>query len=97
MKRQRTVRQTSGVVAGAFVPVGVALAQASPFEAGTTAFQASFLTMLTPVAVIAVMVLGVAALFSRISWSWVVAGIAGIALGFGAPQVVDWVRGLFGV
>ena len=74
-----------------------ALAQGSPFETGTTSFQTNLLTILTPVAVIAVMVLGVAAWFNRIAWSWVVGGVAGIVLVFGSPQVVDWIRGMFGV
>jgi type IV secretion system protein VirB2 len=83
-------------LAAAVLPAPV-WAQASPFEAGTTSLQTSLLTILTPVAVIAVMVLGVAAWFNRISWSWVVGGIAGIVLVFGSGQVVDWVRGMFGV
>ena len=75
----------------------VALAQTSPFSTGATAFQTNFLTILTPVAVIAVMALGVAAWFNRISWSWAAGGALGILLVFGAPQVVSWVRGLAGV
>jgi len=74
-----------------------ALAQTSPFSTGATAFQTNFLTILTPVAVIAVMALGVAAWFNRISWSWAAGGALGILLVFGAPQVVTWVRGLAGV
>jgi type IV secretory pathway VirB2 component (pilin) len=73
------------------------LAQASPFETGATALQDNILTLLTPVAVILVIALGVAAMVNRVSWAWSVAAIAGIALSFGAPQIVDWVRGLFGV
>ena len=73
------------------------LAQASPFSTGTTAFQTNFLAILTPVAVIAVMALGLAALFGRISWGWAAGGVAGIVLVFGAPQLVTWVRGMFGV
>ena len=73
------------------------LAQTSPFATGATAFQANFLTILTPVAVICVMALGVAAWFNRISWSWAAGGALGILLVFGAPQVVSWVRGLAGV
>jgi type IV secretory pathway VirB2 component (pilin) len=73
------------------------LAQASPFAAGAGAFQGSFLAILTPVAVIAVMGLGAAAWFNRISWAWAITGVAGIVLVFGAPQIVAWVRGLFGV
>ena len=75
----------------------LALAQASPFSTGTTAFQTNFLTILTPVAVIAVMALGLAALFGRISWGWAAGGVAGIVLVFGAPQIVTWVRGMFSV
>lgn len=75
----------------------IALAQASPFSTGATAFQTNFLTILTPVAVIAVMALGVGAWFNRISWSWAAGGALGILLVFGAPQIVAWVRGLAGV
>jgi len=74
-----------------------AVAQTSPFATGATAFQSNFLTILTPVAVIAVMALGVAAWFNRISWNWAAGGAIGILLVFGAPQIVAWVRGLAGV
>ena len=74
-----------------------AWAQASPFSAGAGAFQGSFLAILTPVAVIAVMGLGAAAWFNRISWAWAITGVAGIVMVFGAPQIVAWVRGMFGV
>jgi len=73
------------------------LAQASPFSAGAGAFQGSFLAILTPVAVIAVMALGVAAWLNRISWGWVIVAVIGVVLVFGAPQIVAWVRGMFGV
>jgi len=72
-------------------------AQTSPFATGATAFQTNFLAILTPVAVIAVMALGVGAWFNRISWSWAAGGALGILLVFGAPQIVTWVRGLAGV
>jgi len=78
-------------------PVMPALAQTSPFATGTAAFQSNFLTILTPVAVIAVMALGVGAWFNRISWGWAGGGALGIMLVFGAPQVVSWIRGLAGV
>jgi len=74
-----------------------AFAQTSPFATGATAFQTNFLTILTPIAVIAVMALGVGAWFNRISWSWAAGGALGILLVFGAPQIVTWVRGLAGV
>ena len=76
---------------------GEAFAQASPFSTGAGAFQGSFLAILTPVAVIAVMALGLAAWMNRISWGWAIMGVVGIVLVFGAPQIVAWIRGMFGV
>ena len=75
----------------------VALAQASPFMTGATALQTNILAWLTPVAIILIMVLGAMAMANRISWGWCIAAILGIAISFGAPQIVGWVRGMFGV
>ena len=74
-----------------------AQAAASPFLVGATALQANILAWLTPVAIILVMVLGGMAMANRISWGWCVGAILGIAIAFGAPQIVAWVRGMFGV
>jgi type IV secretion system protein VirB2 len=43
------------------------------------------------------MVLGGMAMANRMSWGWCVGAILGIAIAFGAPQIVTWVRGMFGV
>jgi type IV secretion system protein VirB2 len=75
----------------------LALAQTSPFSTGAAAANTSILQILTPVAVIAVMALGVAAWFNRVSWGYAIAGCLGIVLVFGAQQIVTWVRGMFGV
>ncbi|MGH8305764.1 MAG: TrbC/VirB2 family protein [Steroidobacteraceae bacterium] len=75
----------------------LALAQASPFLTGATALQTNILAWLTPIAIILIMVLGAMAMANRISWAWCIAAILGIAIAFGAPQIVTWVRGLFGV
>ena len=75
----------------------LALAQASPFLTGATALQTNILAWLTPIAVILVMVLGGMAMANRISWGWCIGAIIGIAIAFGAPQIVTWVRGMFGV
>ena len=77
----------------------LALAQAanSPFLTGATALQANILAWATPIAVILVMVLGIMAMANRISWGWPIAAIIGIAVIFGAPQIVAWVQGMFGV
>ena len=80
----------------ALVP-DLALAQSSPFMTGATALQTNILAWLTPVAIILVMVLGAMAMANRISWGWCIAAVLGIAISFGAPQIVTWVRGMFAV
>jgi type IV secretion system protein VirB2 len=81
----------------AFAAPELAFAQASPFMTGATALQTNILAWLTPVAIILVMVLGAMAMANRISWGWCIAAILGIAISFGATQIVTWVRGMFGV
>ena len=41
--------------------------------------------------------LAIAAAVGRISWGWVIGALIGIAAIFGAPQIVAWIRTLFGV
>jgi type IV secretion system protein VirB2 len=74
-----------------------AFAQASPFMTGASALQTNILAWLTPVAIILVMVLGGMAMANRMSWGWCIGAVLGIAIAFGAPQIVTWVRGMFGV
>jgi type IV secretion system protein VirB2 len=75
----------------------LAMAQASPFLTGASSLQTNILAWLTPVAIILVMVLGGMAMANRMSWGWALGAILGISIGFGAPQIVTWVRGMFGV
>ena len=75
----------------------LAIAQTSPFLTGATALETNILAWLTPIAIILVMVLGGMAMANRISWGWCLGAILGIAIAFGAPQIVSWVRGMFGV
>jgi type IV secretion system protein VirB2 len=75
----------------------LAMAQASPFMTGATSLQTNLVAWLTPIAIILVMVLGGMAMANRMSWGWCIGAILGIAIGFGAPQIVTWVRGMFGV
>ena len=75
----------------------LALAQSSPFLTGATALQTNILAWLTPIAIILVMALGAMAMANRMSWGWCLGAILGIAIAFGAPQIVAWVRGMFGV
>jgi type IV secretion system protein VirB2 len=73
------------------------VAQTSPFLTGATALQTNILAWLTPIAIILVMALGAMAMANRMSWGWCIGAIIGIAIAFGAPQIVTWVRGMFGV
>jgi type IV secretion system protein VirB2 len=75
----------------------LAVAQTSPFMTGATSLQTNIVAWLTPIAIILVMVLGGMAMANRMSWGWCIGAILGIAIGFGAPQIVTWVRGMFGV
>jgi type IV secretion system protein VirB2 len=83
------------------IPIGalpeLAFAQSSPFLTGATSLQTNILAWLTPIAIILVMVLGGMAMANRMSWGWCIGAIIGIAIAFGAPQIVTWVRGMFGV
>jgi type IV secretion system protein VirB2 len=71
--------------------------QASPFLTGANSLQTNILAWLTPVAIILIMVLGGMAMANRMSWGWCIGAVIGIAIAFGAPQIVTWVRGMFGV
>jgi type IV secretory pathway VirB2 component (pilin) len=74
----------------------LAMAQASPFMTGATSLQTNLLAWLTPVAIILVMVLGGMAMANRVSWGWCIGAILGIAIGFGAPQIVAQVSSTYG-
>ena len=72
-------------------------AQESPFLTGANALQANILAWMTPIAVILIMILGGMAMANRISWSWCLCAVLGVGIVFGAPQIVTWMRSLFGV
>ena len=92
----------SMLVGGSYMAVVVlapewAFAQAaSPFETGATNLVTSLTTLATPVAVLLVMALGVAAAAGRISWGWPIGVLVGVGIVFAAQPVVTWVRGLWG-
>ncbi len=94
---ERIERLPAAFAACVFGAPGFALAQTSPFMTGATALQTNILAWLTPIAIILVMVLGAMAMAARMSWGWCIGAILGIAMAFGAPQIVTWVRGMFGV
>lgn len=70
-----------------------ALAQSALFDSGTN-FLTALQNLLTStwariIAIIAVVFLGFAWMFGRISWQILVAVVGGIILVFGAPAIVD--------
>lgn len=77
----------------------LAFAQAAtnPFQTGAESLVTNFTAIATPFAVLAIMVLAIVAMTGRISWAWPVGALVGIGVIFGAPTIVTWVRGLFGV
>jgi type IV secretion system protein VirB2 len=91
-----SLRHTIAFTAAATVPQ-LALAQASPFQTGADSLVTNLTAIATPVAVLAVMVLAVVAMTGRISWGWPIGALVGIGVVFGAPQIVTWARGIFGV
>jgi len=88
----------SGLCLMALVLPELALAQAaSPFETGATNLVTSLTALATPIAILLVMGLGVAAAAGQISWGWPIGVIVGIGLVFAATPIVTWARALFGV
>jgi type IV secretion system protein VirB2 len=77
-------------------PVG-ALAQTSPFDTGANGLVSFALTIGTPIAVLIVIGLAIAAAVGKVSWGWVIGAIIGIAAIFGSQQIVAWIRSMFGV
>lgn len=73
------------------------LAFAGPFTSGASSLSQDILTILTPIAAIAVMAAGALAWFGRISWVLGGSVMVGIVLVFGSQQIVSWIRGLAGV
>ncbi len=89
--------QTIWIVVTVFAVPDLALAQASPFQTGADNLVTNFIAIATPFAIIAIMVLAVVAMTGRISWGWPIGALVGVAVIFGAPQIVTWIRTTFAV
>jgi type IV secretion system protein VirB2 len=83
-------------VLGLVTPLAV-LAQTSPFDTGANGLVSFALTIATPIAVLIVIGLAIAAAVGKVSWGWVIGAIIGIAAIFGSQQIVAWIRSMFGV
>lgn len=90
-----TVRQAALVVL--LITPALAWAQQSPFDTGANSLVTFALAIATPIAILVVIGAAIAAAVGRISWGWVVGAIVGIAAIFGSPQIIAWIRGMFGV
>lgn len=98
LSRCRTIYLAKQLAAAAVLGgSGAALAQSSPFDTGANSLVSFALTIATPIAILIVIALAIAAAVGRISWGWVIGAIIGIAAIFGAPQIVAWIRSMFGV
>src|ERR1700723_1479930 len=93
--RHTSVRMLAAV-AVLFIPT-LALAQSSPFATGANSLVSFALTIATPIAILIVIGLAIAAAVGRIAWGWVIGAIVGIAAIFGSSQIVAWIRSMFGV
>jgi type IV secretory pathway VirB2 component (pilin) len=85
------------LITSSAVPTLVFAQATNPFQTGAESLVTNFTAIATPFAVLAIMVLAVVAMTGRISWAWPVGALVGIGVIFGAPTIVTWVRGLFGV
>ncbi len=90
------LRRASIALAMCAIPL-VTHAQQSPFDTGANSLVTFALAIATPIAILVVIGAAIAAAVGRISWGWVVGCIVGIAAIFGSPQIVAWIRGMFGV
>lgn len=96
MRNIRTLIRIA-VMAMLFSVPGFANAQASPFDTGANSLVTFALTIGTPIAILIIIGIAIAASVGRIGWGVAIGCIVGIAAIFGAPQIVAWIRGMFGV
>lgn len=95
--RSPRATQVIGLTAFGTLSPALALAQASPFLTGANALQTNIYAWLTPLAIIGVMAVALFFMFGKLSMTAAAGILLGIAVGFGAPQIVTWVRGMFAV
>jgi type IV secretory pathway VirB2 component (pilin) len=85
------------IVVASSAPVVQVFAQSRPLQQGAESLVTEFTDIAAPFAILAVMVLGLFALAGRLTAVAALLALLGICVLFGAPQIVDWTRGLFGV
>lgn len=93
----RSTLKLAGTIAVITLCMTTSAYAGSPFATGAGVMQNQLVAILTPLAAVAVMVSGAMAWFGRISWWWMSGVVLGTVLVFGGPQIVSWIRGMFGV
>ncbi len=99
-------KESSRLLRFILVSSGVLLVALEPSVAGATGVTAGSLeTMVTnilstltgtfgkAIATIAIMVMGIMAMFGKLAWDTAIKVIVGIAVTFGAASIVEWVTG----
>jgi type IV secretion system protein VirB2 len=97
MRRTELVAARGFAASASLALPALASAQQSPFDTGANSMVDFALGIATPIAILVVIGAAIAAAVGRISWGWVVGLLVGIAAIFGSPQIVAWIRGMFGV
>lgn len=87
----------TGVFLAVLLSLPTLASAAAPFSGGTQGLSSDLLTIVAPIAGIALIAVGVLCWFGKISWWWLAGVVVGIVLVFGKDQIVTWIRGLFGV
>lgn len=89
-------RRAAALAAVLILPA-TSFAQASPFLTGAQALQTNIYAWLAPLAIIAIIIMGILAMAGRISWGVAGSVMIGVVIAFGAPQIVTWIRGMAAV
>ena len=90
-------RRIAPLFIGVLALIPVLAFAAAPFTAAASGLTTDIMTIITPLAGLAVIVIGLLALMNIIHWAWLGGALLGMGLIFGNAQVVTWFRGLMGV
>ncbi len=93
----KIVRPVAALCLGALALTPVLALATAPFTAAASGLSADIMTIITPLAGLAVIVIGLLAIVNIVHWAWLGGALIGMGLIFGHDQVVTWFRTLMGV
>lgn len=70
---------------------------AMPFASGSNTVKADIISFVTPLIGVAIIALGLACGFGKLSWWWFGGVVVGVILVYGHEQIISWLRGAFGI